>query len=442
MLTSSPVLPLGAHSLLVFLVQLTSLLLLAVCLGQLAVRLGLPAVVGELFAGIVLGPSLLGQLAPGVSGWLLPSAPEQVHLLDAMASFSVLLLVGITGAQLDLKMIHRRGTTALRISIAGVVIPMVLGIGLGYVLPTALLSGGSHRTIFALFLGVAMGVSAIPVISKTLTDMGLLHRNVGQLTLAAGVVDDAVGWLLLSVVSAMATVGLTARVVGLSVLYLVGLIVAAAFVIRPLARWAFRLAARSAEAGPTIGIAGVLIIGCGAVSHALGLEAVVGAFIAGVVIAASGAEPARMAPLRTTVLSVLAPLFLAGAGLRMDLTALRHPVIIAVAGAALGVAVIGKFAGAYLGARLSRLNRWEGLALGAGMNARGVVEIVVASVGLRLGVLNIAMYTVIVLIAVMTSLMAPPLLKFAMKRVDQTVEETLREAQQRAWVDGRPSRAL
>jgi Kef-type K+ transport system membrane component KefB len=134
-----------------------------------------------------------------------------------------------------------------------------------------------------------------------------------------------------------------------------------------------------------------------------------------------------LTPLRTVVLSVLAPLFLATAGLRMDLTALTDPVVLLAAVALLLVAVVGKFAGAYLGARSGGLSHWEGVALGAGMNARGVVEVVVATTGLRLGLLSIATYTVVVLIAVVTSVMSPPILRRAMSRVELTEAENDRE---------------
>src|SRR5262249_6133163 len=144
-------------------------------------------------------------------------------------------------------------------------------------------------------------------------------------------------------------------------------------------------------------------------------------------------DPKRLAPLRTIVLSILAPIFLASAGLRMDLTTLANPVVLLAAAAALAIAIVGKFTGAYLGARLSRMGHWEGVAVGAGMNARGVVEIVVAMVGLRLGVLNVTSYTIVALIAIVTSLMAPPLLRMAMSRVSQNAEEQLRLTYQESW---------
>ncbi|BCJ72018.1 hypothetical protein CS0771_15620 [Catellatospora sp. IY07-71] len=429
-----PAPPIPAHAVLLFLLQVATLLLVAVVLGRLAERLKMPAIVGELFTGVLLGPSLLGVLAPGVSAWLLPNEASQVHLLDAVGLLGVMLLVGITGAHLDLGLIRRRGVTAVRISLCGLLLPLGFGIALSYALPAAIVPDGVSRTVFALFLGVAMCVSAIPVIAKTLTDMRLLHRDVGQLTIAAGTVDDAVGWLLLSVVSAMATIGLSAWQVTRSVLFLVGFVVFAAVLGRPLVSGALRLAGRSDNRGTTPAVvAGLMVLG-GAVTHLLGLEAVFGAFVVGMIVGRPGVVDAeRLAPLRTVVLSVLAPIFLATAGLRIDLTVLGDPTMFLIALAVLAVAILGKFVGAYLGAWMSGLNRWEGLALGAGLNARGVVEVVVAMVGLRVGVLNTTSYTIIVLVAVVTSLMAPPVLRYAMRRVNQSAEEHARRLAHEAW---------
>lgn len=429
MYTAMPAPPLDPHQLLIFLLQVVVLLALAYCLGRGAEKLRMPAIVGELLAGVILGPSLLGHLVPSLSGWLLPGRPEQMHLLDALAQIGVLLLVGVTGTHLDLGMLRRRRATAVRISVAGLLVPLALGIALGTMLPAALMPDSTDRGVFALFLGVAMCVTAIPVIAKTLSDMRLLHRDVGQLTLAAGMVDDTVGWFLLSVVSALATAGISVGRVSLSVLYLLGFVAFAMVIARPLVRRLMRHAAGSADPGPTIALTVMTILLGAAATQALGMEAIFGAFIAGIIIGAPNtADHAKLAPLRAVVLWVLAPLFVASAGLRIDLTALADPQTLWVALAVLTVAIIGKFAGAYLGSRISRLSNWEALAIGAGMNARGVVEVVIATVGLRLGVLTTATYTIIVLVAIVTSLMAPPLLWMAMSRVAETNDEAQRAA--------------
>ncbi|MEU1725622.1 cation:proton antiporter [Nonomuraea sp. NPDC005692] len=421
--------PLGAHELLVFMLQLGLLLGLAVLLGRLAVRLRMPAIVGELTVGVLLGPSLLNHLAPALKF-------TQLHLLDAVGQVGVLLLVAITGIQLDFGLVRRRGATAVKVSVAGLVVPLGLGVAAGFLLPASLLVEGTSVTVFALFLGVATCVSAIPVIAKTLTDMKLLHRDVGQLCLTAGMVDDAFGWFMLSVVSAMATTGVRTGQIVLSLVYLAALVPFALWVGRPLVRWTMRAATRSDEPGPAVAVAVVLVLLAAAGTHALGLEAILGAFVCGALIGRSGhADAAWLAPLRTIVLSVLAPLFFATAGLRMDLTLLARPDVLAAAGAVLGVAIVGKFLGAYLGALLSRLSAWEAFALGAGMNARGVIEVIVAMVGLRIGIIDTAMYTIVIVVAIVTSLMAPPILRVAMRRVELTAEERLRRAEHEQLVE-------
>jgi len=416
----------GPHSLLILLLQLSLLLFLVLTLGRLAGRFGLPALTGELLAGVLVGPSILDHLWPTFSAWLLPQQAEQLHLLDAVGQLGVLLLVGITGIELKFGLVRRRGTTALRVSLGGLLVPLALGVGTGLLLPAAVVAPGADRSTFALFLGVAMCVSAIPVIAKTLLDMNLLHRDVGQLTVAAGVVDDVVGWFLLSVVSALATSGVRGSTIATAIGYPVGVVLIAVVVGRVLVRWCLRLADRSPEAAPTIATVAVLVLLAGAATQALHLEPVFGAFVCGVLIGTSGQlDPAKLAPLRTTVLAFLAPLFFATAGIRMDLTALRRPVVLVTALAVLTVAIVGKFLGAYIGAKVSRLNRWEALALGAGMNSRGVIEVIVAMTGLRLGVLSVETYTVVILVAIVTSLMAPPILRLAMRRIDAAAEASL-----------------
>jgi len=431
---AAPIAPIAAHNLLIFLLQVGLLLLLAVALGRLASRFGMPAVVGELFVGAVLGPSFLAWAAPGLHGWLFPAVPEQYHLLDAVGQLGVVLLVGLTGMQMDMGLVRRRGATAAGVSVGGLIIPLGLGIGAGYLLPKALVPGGTDITVFALFLGVAMCVSAIPVIAKTLMDMNLLHRNVGQLTLTAGMIDDAFGWFMLSIVSAMAVNAVTTGTVLLSLAYLAAIIAFALTLGRPLVRGALRVAAKSDDSGLTVATAAVLVLLAAAGTQALGLEAIFGAFVCGILIGTAGkVDPTKLAPLRTVVLSGLAPIFFATAGLRMDLTALVRLPVLVTGLVVLALAIAGKFIGAYAGARLSGLNKWEGLALGAGLNSRGVIEVVVAMVGLRLGILSVEVYTIVILVAIVTSLMAPPILRFAMARVEQTAEEQVRETQHRAW---------
>lgn len=426
MIIASPVAPMAAHETLVLLLQLGTLLGLALLLGRLSIRLGMPALVGELAAGVLLGPSLLAHLAPGLSGWLFPPDPVQQHLLDSVGLLGVLLLVGITGMHIDLDLVRRQGTTAAWVSAGGLLVPLGIGIGVGFLLPASV--AGDDRRVFALFLGVAMCVSAIPVISKILLEMGLLHRSIGQLIVSAAAVDDIAGWLMLSVVSAMATHGLRGGEVAWSIASLAAVIAIAALFGRPVVRACLGLAGRSADPGVRTATVVALLLLSAAGTHVLGMEPILGTFLCGLLIGSSGLlDPQWLAPLRTLVMAVLAPIFFATAGLRMDLTALARPAVLLSGVAVLVAAIVGKFVGAYLGARAVRLNHWEGLALGAGLNARGVIEVIVALVGLRIGILTTEAYSIIIAIAIVTSVMAPPLLRYAVGRIPVTAEERERQ---------------
>jgi len=428
--------PLSSHQLLLFLLQLSGLLALAHLFGRAAVRLGAPAVVGELLVGVVLGPSLLGRLPARYSGLLPQHDPHQLVLLEAVGQVGVLLLVGISGAQLDLALIRRNAGTAARVSICGLVVPLALGVLAGLALPNALSAGG--RGAFAMFIGVAMSVSAIPVISRILIDMRLEKRDVGRMILTAGLVDDAVGWALLGLVSALATTGIHTGTVVRGVGYLAAVFLVAATVGRRVVRLVLREAERTGQAVSVVTAATVLLLAAGAATQSLGLEATFGAFVCGILIGSSGPlAHEQLAPLRTFVLAVPAPVFFALAGLRTNVALLARPAVALAGLALLATAVAGKFAGAMLGARLSRLSRWEGFALGAGLNARGVVQIIVATVGVQLGVLDTAGYTVVVLVAITTSMMAPWLLRVAMPHLALTDEERARQAPERAAAPAR-----
>ncbi|MEU4832218.1 cation:proton antiporter [Streptosporangium sp. NPDC023615] len=427
-IAAAPVAVIPAHNLLVLLLQLGVLLGLATVLGRLSVRFGLPALLGELTAGILIGPSLLANVAPGFSAWLLPTDPARFHMIDAVGQLGVLLLVGLTGMHLDVGFIRRQGRSAAWISGFGLLVPLVLGVGLGFLAPSEMIAEGVDTTVFALFMGVALCVSAIPVIAKVLMEMRLLHRDIGQLILSSSVIDDVAGWFLLSVVSALATAGArTGQAALTAVAMLAGIVAVSLLLGRRVVAGVLRLADRGGSATTIAAVTAMLLLSAAA-TQSMGFEAILGAFVCGALVGSSpDLKVARLAPLQTLVAAVLAPIFFATAGLRMDLTELAKPPVLVAGIVVLAVAIASKFAGAYLGARIARRTRWEALALGAGLNSRGVIEVIIAMVGLRLGVLTTASYTVIVLVAVVTSMMAPPLLRYAVARIDPTEEEAARE---------------
>ncbi|MFJ4831857.1 cation:proton antiporter [Streptomyces sp. NPDC088747] len=428
LLAAGPVPGIGSHQMLIFLLQVSVLLAAALALGRVAARFRLPPVVGELTAGVVLGPSVFGNVLPTASDWLLPRETDQTHLLGAVAQLGVLFLVGITGAHVDLALLRSKSTAIGFVSLGSVVLPLGLGFGLGFILPDSMIGASADRPAFALFIGVAVAVSALPVIAKTLLDMGLLHRNVGQLIVGSAAISDIIGWLLLSIVSAMVTRGLRAGVVLESVAHLILVLAFTLLLARPLAGRALRLAERSAAPEVSVSLITIMIMLSAAGTHALGMEPILGAFLCGIVVGSLGTPSRRsLDSMRIFVMSTLAPLFLATAGLQVDLSTLADRTVLLAGSGTLAVAVVAKFVGGYLGARLGRLNRQEAVAIGVGLNARGVVEIVVASVGLSLGVLTTASYTIVVLVAVATSVITPPLLRHTTRGMAATAAETARQ---------------
>ncbi len=189
--------PLGHHELLLVLLEISVLLLVARGLGELMRRFDLPPVVGELLAGVVLGPSLFGAVFPSFQGHIFPRIQEQSDLLAVVSWLGVLMLLIVTGLETDLNLIVRKGKTALLISLGGIIVPFVTGFGLGWLLPETFLADPTKRLVFSLFIATAMSISAVPVIAKVLMDLKLIRRDIGQITLAAGMTDDTMGWILL-----------------------------------------------------------------------------------------------------------------------------------------------------------------------------------------------------------------------------------------------------
>lgn len=421
--------PLGEHELLLFLLQFALLLVVARSLGLVANRFGLPSVVGELLAGLVIGPSLLGNIAPGLFEGLFPQEAAQFHLLEIVSWLGVIMLLILTGLETDIGLIARKGKSAAAISLGGIAVPFATGLGLGFLLPESFLAAPDKRLVFALFIGTAMSISAIPVIAKVLMEMNVIRRDIGQITLAAGMIDDTIGWILLSVVAGLASSGTVSFLsVGRSLLS-VGLVLVLAYT---LGRRVVSLLIRTLDnhvGGDSVMITTLMALALtfGAITQALRLEAVLGAFIAGILVGQVKRFDERLRHMFEQVaLGVFAPVFFAAAGLRVDLGKLAKPKVLAVGLIVLAIAIIGKFVGAYIGARASRQGHWEALSLGAGMNARGAMEIIVATIGFTRGILTAEMYSIILMVAVVTSLMAPPILRWTLSHVRPSAEEQQR----------------
>jgi Kef-type K+ transport system membrane component KefB len=422
------------HQLLIFWLQILALLACARGLGALARRVGQPAVVGELAAGLLLGPSVLGALAPGVQHWLFPADPVQQSLLAGPAWIGVFLLLVLTGLETDLGLIRRLGRATALVAAGGLVIPVLAGVNLGFLVPEAFVGEAAPRAIFALFLGTAFGISALPVIARILSDLDLMRRNVAQMLLAAAMADDVVGWVMLGFVASLARAGrldaglLALRIAG-TALFLALVFTAGQRGVDAALR---RVRTRGGGLSGSLTAALLVAVAIGALAHSIGLEAVFGAFIAGILLGRSRYHDSELfAHLEGLTRAFFAPLFFATAGLRVDLALFADPTLLGWGALVIAAATASKLGGAVLGGRLASLPWREAWALGAGLNARGAVQIAIAAVGLSLGVLSPHSYAVVVLMAIVTSMMAPPLLRALLQGWAGTEDEQARLARER-----------
>jgi Kef-type K+ transport system membrane component KefB/nucleotide-binding universal stress UspA family protein len=417
---------LQGHAVFLLLVELALLVGVARVGAELAKRLGLPAVVGELMGGIALGPSLFGHYAPAAFGAIFPPSPEQFHLLDAFGSVGMTLLLLLTGLETDLRLLRNLGRAALIASVMGMVLPFGLGFALGTLMPASYLTDASHRMLFSLFLATAMSISAMPVIAKILIDLDLTKRNIGLVILSAGVVDDTVGWLILSLIAGAATHG-AVRItdLGLTVAYLGAFISIVAFVLFPLLRVAVRVVSeRFKTSDSDLVLIIVVTFLCAAATERIGVHPVFGAFLAGVVLhQVPRLRKETVARLESFTFGVLAPIFFGIVGLRVNLWDLGGGRML---GLVITVACVGKLVGCSLGAYWGGLRFWEAASIAVAMNARGAMEIVVATIGLALGILTPQMFSIIVMVAIVTSFLAPVGLRLTMPRVRMTEEEARR----------------
>jgi Kef-type K+ transport system membrane component KefB len=423
--------PLSSHAILVLLFQLCALLVVARLGSELVKRLGLPSVVGELAGGILLGPTVLGHWAPQLFIRLFPAEAEQFHLLEVVSWLGMIFLLVLTGLETDVRLLKNLGRTAFGASIFGMVVPFAFGAVLGWEMPDRYVAAPDHRLLFAAFLATALAISAMPVIAKILLDLDLTRRNIGVVILSAGVVDDTTGWIILSVIAGVATGGARVDHLAISIGGTLLFVVAAALVLYPILRFAFRIATdRFASKNTDLVLLVVVTFVCGAVTDLLGVHAVFGAFVAGCIMRqVPRLRPGAVHELEAFTHAILAPVFFGIVGLKVDLWTLHGGRIF---GIVLGVAVAGKLLGCTAGALLGGLRFWESMSIAVAMNARGAMGLVVALIGLSLGILNEEMYSIVVMVAVVTSFMAPVLLRLTMRMVRVTEDEAERIAAEEA----------
>ncbi|HEY2533193.1 MAG TPA: cation:proton antiporter, partial [Xanthobacteraceae bacterium] len=430
----------ASRSEVVVLAELVALIVLGRLLGEAMQRIGQPAVMGQLLAGIGLGPSVLGLVSPDFHQWLFPGGQEKA-MLDAISNFGILLLLLLTGMEIDLKLVRRFSRAAVAVSLAGVAIPFVCGVALGALLPDSLLPSADRRLLTALFLGTALSISSIKIVAAVVHDMNFTRRNLGQVILSSSIMEDTIGWVIISIIFGLAAAekiefaGIARSVIGTALFLIASFAIGRRLVFNVIRFVNDNFVSEFAVITAILAIMGIMAL----ITDLIGVNIVLGAFIAGVLIGESPILTRHIdEQLRGLIVAFFMPVFFGVAGLGTDLTMLANPILFGLTLVLIAAASFGKFAGAFLGAQIGGLTGREALALGFAMNARGSTEVIVASIGLSMGALTQHLFTMIVTMALATTLAMPPLLRWGLSRVRMSKAEQHRlereEAEARGFV--------
>ncbi|GAC1477441.1 MAG: cation:proton antiporter [Acidimicrobiales bacterium] len=380
--------------------------------GGLFQRINQPQVVGEIVAGVVLGPSLLGRVAPSLSDALF--AKQMLPFLDVFSQVGLLFFMFLIGLELDLRLIRGRGQAAATVSHMSIVVPFLLGAGLALILFPMLGSQSGRFVPFALFLGASMSITAFPVLARILTERGIYKTRLGAITLTCAAVDDVTAWCMLAVVVAVTKssgAAGAARTVALAVAF----VLAMAFVVRPLLGRLARWHEDRGEIGSSV--LAMLFVGIllsALVTDRIGIHAIFGAFLFGVIMPKRSELIAELVgKLEDFTVVFLLPLYFAFTGLRTNIGLLgASPSQWLACLLILGIAIAGKFGGSTIAARLNRLSWRESMAVGVLMNTRGLTELIILNIGLDLKVIPPGLFAMLVIMALVTTFMTTPLLSF------------------------------
>lgn len=393
----------------VLLLQIIVIIAFARLFGFLFKKIGQPAVIGEIVAGIVLGPSIIGLLVPEINQFLFP--PASLSTLQFISQIGLILFMFIIGMELDLKAISKQAYGAVIISHASIIIPYTLGMGLAYFLYNKYAPAGISFLSFSLFMGIAMSITAFPVLARILQEKGLTRSKLGAMALTCAAADDLTAWCLLAAVIALVKSGSS-----LSVFYTIGLSVAYVLlmlkVIRPLLeKLGIVYTNREKMQTPIIAFIFMILIVSAYITSIIGIHALFGAFIAGAIMPSSiNFRKIVIDKIEDVSIILLLPLFFVITGLRTQIGLLNEGHLWATFGWIILVAVAGKFGGSALAARMVGQSWKDSLSIGVLMNTRGLMQLIVLNIGYDLGILSPEIFAMMVLMALVTTFMTGPAL--------------------------------
>jgi len=393
------------------------MLLSAKLIGELFNKIGQPAVVGEIIAGIILGPTVFGSLLPHTYNWLFPQNNGVKVALDGIVNLAVIMLLLVSGLEVDLSVVVKEGKTAFLTGVMGIIIPFALGFTAAYFFPHLLgIKDDNLKLAFALFIGIALSISALPVIVKTLMDLGIFKTEIGYIIVAAAMFNDIVGWLIFSIILSMigANNGHTFnQTLILLIAFTLFVLLILRKVINKIIPW---IQQNLNFPGGVLNF--ILILGflSAAFTEYIGIHAIFGSFIMGIAIGDSVHIKERTKEIiQQFITNIFAPLFFVSIGLTVNFITNFNFLIVAVI---LIFAFFGKVIGCGIGARFAGLNKNDSLAVGFGMNSRGAMEIILGILAFQYGLIHANVFVALVIMALVTSVSSAPFMKYFLKARD------------------------
>lgn len=393
------------------LIQVGVILLVARLVGLVFRKLHQPQVIGEMLAGILLGPSLLGWLAPDISAALFPA--ESLGFLNALSQIGLLLFMFLVGLEFDPNMLRSQGRAAVVTSQASIVAPFILGAGLAFYLYPKLSDASVSFTSFALFMGIAMSITAFPVLARILTERKMLRSKVGAMAITCAAVNDVTGWSILAAIVLFGQANSSAHPIWLTLVGTAVYIVVMIWGVRPLLQRLEGTFQKWGISQDMMTLIFLVILVSGLVTEWLGIHALFGAFLAGVIMPKQHSfVHALTEKLEYVAIVLLLPLFFAFTGLRTSVGLLNGADLWFYCALIILVAVAGKFGGSTVAARAMGMSWREASSVGVLMNTRGLMELVVLNIGLDIGILSPTLFAMMVIMAIVTTVMTAPLLQW------------------------------
>ena len=397
------------HPLAILLLQIVTIMLVAKMFGFLCRKIGQPSVIGEIFAGIFLGPSFIGMYYPQFSAFLFPA--ESLGNLNFLSQIGLILFMFVIGMELDLKVLKNKAHDAVVISHASIIIPFALGMGLAYFIFLNFAPAGVKFVSFGLFMGIAMSITAFPVLARIVQEKGISKTRLGTIAITCAAADDITAWCLLAAVIAVVKAGSFTSSIFI-ILMAVGYVFIMIKIVRPfLKRIGDKYSNKEGLSKPIVAIFFVTLLLSAYATEVIGIHALFGAFMAGVIMPSNVSfRSIFIEKVEDIAVVLLLPLFFVFTGLRTQIGLLNDPYLWKVCGAIILIAVTGKFAGSALTARFVGQNWRDSLMIGALMNTRGLMELVVLNIGYDLGVLKPEIFAMMVIMALVTTFMTGPAL--------------------------------